>query len=130
LQALHELGDAFVSLARTEGWGLGAFDAALRGKPVVMTGYGGQLDFLTPDLACLLDYERVPVHEPVWSASYRPGDQWAQPSLTQAVGCLRRLAAEPAEARIRAELLAARLRQEFAEPRVLEALLAALEGRP
>ncbi|RZI98035.1 MAG: glycosyltransferase family 1 protein, partial [Haliea sp.] len=48
--ALHEMGDCFVSLTRTEGWGLGAFEAARLGKPVVMTGYGGQLDFLDPAL--------------------------------------------------------------------------------
>src|SRR5690606_37410272 len=43
MQALHERGDCFVSLTRTEGWGLGAFEAARLGKPVVMTAYGGQL---------------------------------------------------------------------------------------
>ena len=32
--------------ARAEGWGLGAFEAAQLGKPVIMTGYGGQRDFL------------------------------------------------------------------------------------
>src|SRR5690606_26537154 len=79
MHALHELGDAYVSLARAEGWGLGAFEAALRGKPVVMTGYGGQLDFLRPESAWLVDYDMVPVYEPIWSASYTPSDSWAEP---------------------------------------------------
>ena len=61
--ALHERGDCFVSLARTEGWGLGTFDAARLGKPVVTTDYGGQLDFLDPALAWLAPHSMVPVHE-------------------------------------------------------------------
>jgi short subunit fatty acids transporter len=33
--ALHEVGDCFISLARAEGWGLGAFEAASLGNPVL-----------------------------------------------------------------------------------------------
>ena len=46
VRALHERGDCFVSLCRSEGWGLGAFDAAASGHPVVTTGFGGHLDYL------------------------------------------------------------------------------------
>src|SRR5690606_26421535 len=40
IRALHLDGDCYVSLCRGEGWGLGAFDAATYGNPVVMTGFG------------------------------------------------------------------------------------------
>ncbi|MEW5804036.1 MAG: glycosyltransferase, partial [bacterium] len=53
---LHYRGDCYISLCRSEGWGLGAFDAAGYGKPVIMTGFGGQLDYLHRDLAFLVDY--------------------------------------------------------------------------
>jgi hypothetical protein len=43
---LHALGDCYVSFTHGEGWGLGAFDAATLGKPVLMTGWGGQRDYL------------------------------------------------------------------------------------
>jgi glycosyltransferase involved in cell wall biosynthesis len=43
---LHAGGDCFVSATRGEGWGLGAFEAAIMGKPVVMPDFGGQCDFL------------------------------------------------------------------------------------
>src|ERR1019366_10116369 len=46
LHALHIRGDCFVSLCRSEGWGLGAFDAAAYGNPVVTTGHGGHLEYL------------------------------------------------------------------------------------
>lgn len=42
----HKAGDCFVSTTRGEGWGLGAFEAAIMGRHVVMPGYGGQTEFL------------------------------------------------------------------------------------
>ena len=127
LRALHALGDAFVSMTRTEGWGLGAFDAAWSGNPVVMTGHGGQTDFLPPELACLLDYRMVPAHEPLWARGYSPRDAWAEPDAAQAGRCMRAWAADPASARARGERLAAHVRTEFAAERVLAALRTALE---
>ncbi|ABM32650.1 glycosyltransferase [Paracidovorax citrulli] len=127
MRALHAVGDAFVSLARTEGWGLGAFDAALSGRPVVMTGHGGQTDFLPPALACLLDHRMVPAHEPLWARGYSRRDAWAEPDAAQAGRCMRALAADPAAARARGARLANHVRTEFAAERVLAALRVALE---
>jgi hypothetical protein len=44
LTGLHARADCYTSLSRGEGWGLGAFDAAVHDRPIIMTGYGGQLD--------------------------------------------------------------------------------------
>ena len=41
------------------GGGWGAFEAARLGKPVIMTGYGGQLDYLDAELSHLVDYTLV-----------------------------------------------------------------------
>jgi glycosyltransferase involved in cell wall biosynthesis len=38
IDELHTRGDCFVSLTKGEGWGLGAFEAAAYGRPVVITG--------------------------------------------------------------------------------------------
>jgi glycosyltransferase involved in cell wall biosynthesis len=57
LRALQLAGDCYVSLTRGEGFGLGAFDAATLGQPVVMTGWGGQLDYLDPSDAHLVEYD-------------------------------------------------------------------------
>ena len=127
MRALHDVGHAFVSLASTEGWGMGAFDAAVCNRPVVMTGYGGQTDFLPPHLAQLVGHRLVPVHEPVWSASYQPSDAWAEPDTAQAAAYLRALAADPAAARARGERLGAHVREAFSPARVLGAWQVALE---
>lgn len=124
--ALHEIGDCFVSLTRTEGWGLGAFEAARLGKPVVITGYGGHLDFLDPALSHLLDYRLVPVHEPTWSASYKPSDCWAEPSVEQAARQLRTIFDDPLAARQRAGQQAVRISNDFSRGAVIDALVKAL----
>lgn len=124
--ALHEMGDCFVSLARAEGWGLGAFEAARLGRPVVTTGYGGQRDFLDPALAYLVDHAMVPVHEPTWSDNYGPTDLWAEPSVSQAARYLHDILADPAAARGRARRLAQRIAADFSRTAVTDALLGAL----
>lgn len=124
--ALHELGDCFVSLARAEGWGLGAFEAARLGKPVVVTGYGGQLDFLDPALTRLVDYRMVPVHEPTWALHYRPSDQWAEPSVTQAAQQLRAVFEGQPAAIAQAQHSAAQIAERFSPAMVVDSLLKAL----
>lgn len=125
--ALHETGGCFVSLARAEGWGLGAFEAARMGRPVVMTGYGGQLDFLDPELARLVDYTMVPVHEPTWSASYKVTDRWAEPSVDHAARHMREVFEDQQSAREQARLLSDRIKREFSREAVLQSLLKALK---
>lgn len=124
--ALHQKGDCFVSLTRTEGWGLGAFEAARLGKPVVMTGYGGQLDFLDRDLAYIVDFTMIPVHEPTWSANYRSSDRWAEPSMAGATQALRAIFEDRQAAGERARQLAGHIGQKFSRQAVMDALLRAL----
>ena len=54
--ALHALGDCYVSLTHGEGFGMSACEAACAGNPVLMTGWGGQLDFLGDDYFGSLPY--------------------------------------------------------------------------
>lgn len=126
--ALHQRGDCYVSLTRTEGWGLGAFDAALSATPVIMTGYGGQRDFLDPDLAQLVDYRLVPVQEPLWHHNYRPTDQWAEPDIEQAATMMRSVFEHREDAAERARKLRERLRVRFSEAEIIAAWNRALAG--
>ena len=124
--ALHDMGDCFVSLSRTEGWGLGAFEAARLGKPVVMTGYGGQLEYLTQELAWLVNYDMVPVYEPTWSSSYKPGDRWSQPSVSHAASQLSDIYANQSAAKEKGQRLADRIARDFSVTTTIKALLKAL----
>jgi glycosyltransferase involved in cell wall biosynthesis len=57
IDRLHTRGDCFISLTRSEGWGLGPFDAALFGNPVIITGWGGHLDYLGASYPFLVRYD-------------------------------------------------------------------------
>ena len=60
LDALHRRSDCWLSLPHSEGWNLGAFDAAAEGTPVVTTGYGGPTEYLDADVSYLVPGRRCP----------------------------------------------------------------------
>lgn len=128
LLALHELGDCYVSLARAEGWGLGTFDAARLGRPVLATGWGGPLSYLGDDgtppglVAC----DMVAVNEPPWLGSYTADQLWAEPSIVDAAERLRAVFSAPEPARRAAAARAERLRHQYGAQAITGLLLEAL----
>jgi glycosyltransferase involved in cell wall biosynthesis len=86
---LHSIGDCYVSLCKSEGWGLGAFEAHHYKKPVIITGYGGHLDFLGKDYPYLVDYVMVPVRGMPWIPWYNETQKWAQPDISHAISLMR-----------------------------------------
>jgi len=83
LLALHAHGDCYVSLTRSEGFGLTIFDAYNYGKRVIVTGYGGQLDYLGVQYSGLVNYTLVDVNNmESFNGNYNHSDQlWAQPDV-------------------------------------------------
>ncbi len=71
--------DCYVSLHRSEGFGLTVAEAMLLGKPVIATAYGGVTDFVTEETAFPVRYERVLVGD--GAAPYAPDESWAEPDL-------------------------------------------------
>lgn len=134
LQALHERGDCFVSLCRAEGWGLGAFEAALAGRPVIITGWGGPTAFLQPETAYFVDWCLAPVKPAEANGSYTPDQRWAEPDVTSAVAALRAVMADPAEAARRGARAAQHIRRSLVPAAVaddlMERLAEALAARP
>jgi glycosyltransferase involved in cell wall biosynthesis len=89
--------DAFVSLHRSEGFGLSIAQAMAAGRPVVTTGWSGNLDFCG-DGALLAPYRLVPVKDA--SQIYDEGDQvWAEPDIDAAAALMRGLSEDQAGAR-------------------------------
>lgn len=84
--------DVFVSLHRSEGFGLVVAQAMLAGKAVVATGWSGTADFLTEATAVVVPSGLVPVADA--QGVYRRG-VWAEPDLGAAAAGLARLAADP-----------------------------------
>jgi glycosyltransferase involved in cell wall biosynthesis len=86
--------DCFVSLHRSEGFGRGIAEALLLGKPVIVTGYSGNMDFTNARTACLVDYKLVDVGPGEYPQA--AGQQWAEPDLEQAAEHMRRVVSDPA----------------------------------
>jgi len=93
-KSLVRVGDAFVSLHRAEGFGFGAAEAMYFGKPVVATAYSGNMDYMTPETACLVGYSLVPVREGQYP--HAAGQVWAEPDVDEAAARMIRLVDEPA----------------------------------
>src|SRR5512136_3068638 len=74
--------DCFVSLHRSEGFGLGMAEAMYMGKPVIATAYSGNLAFMNESISCLVDYKLIPVEEGQYP--FPKGQVWADPDLDQA----------------------------------------------
>ena len=86
---LYRACDAFVSLHRAEGFGRGIAEAMLLGKPVVVTGFSGNLDFTTPGSAALVDHRLRPVSPEDYP--FAEGQLWAEPDGAHAAWWMRRL---------------------------------------
>ncbi len=93
LVSLQRCADAYVSLHRAEGLGMGMAECMGLGKPVIATGWSGNLDFMNADCAALVEYSLVPV--PVESYPDANGQRWAEPSIEDAAKWMRRLADDP-----------------------------------
>lgn len=97
LQGLFFAADCYVSLHRAEGFGLTLAEAMAIGKPVVATGYSGNLDFMNVNNSYLVKYRLVEIdrdHGP-----YRKGMTWAEPDTAHAALELRRVFDHPDQAR-------------------------------
>ena len=101
VQAQIELSDCFVSLHRSEGYGLNIAAAMAAGKPAIATGYSGNMTFTSPDYPFLVPYELESVGDN--AHPYDPKARWAQPDLTAAANLMRSVFDDYAQASQHAE---------------------------
>jgi glycosyltransferase involved in cell wall biosynthesis len=74
--------DSYISLHRSEGFGLGLAESMYLGKPVIGTAYSGNMDFMNSENSYLVDFKLVPVPEgayPFWE-----NQVWADPDVESA----------------------------------------------
>jgi len=88
---LHMFGDCCVSLDRGEGFGLVPFEAGVCGKPIIVTGIGGALEYAKPENSYLVNHFMTPVFGMPQSPWYRGDQMWAEPDLAHAVELMRRV---------------------------------------
>jgi glycosyltransferase involved in cell wall biosynthesis len=95
-RALIAACDAYVSLHRAEGFGYTMAEAMLAAKPVIATGYSGNLEFMDERNSFLVDHGMSPI--PPRCDPYPEGGLWAEPDLDRAAELMRRVVDDPAGA--------------------------------
>jgi SAM-dependent methyltransferase len=102
LASLTAACDCYVSLHRSEGFGLTIAEAMALGKPAIATGYSGNLAFMDAGSSFLVPYALTELERAV--GPYPAGTVWAEPDLEVAAELLREVAEDPERARERGEL--------------------------
>jgi glycosyltransferase involved in cell wall biosynthesis len=86
-QGLMMAADCYISLHRSEGFGLTIAESMWCGKPTIATDYSGNCDFMSASTNYPVPYRLITIdrdHGP-----YRAGQQWAQPDLDFAADVMR-----------------------------------------
>jgi hypothetical protein len=73
----HSKVKAHISFTKGEGFGRPLLEATVSEKPVIASGWSGQVDFLHPDYSTLLPGQLKPVHKTAqWKGVINEGTQW------------------------------------------------------
>ncbi|GAA1253298.1 FkbM family methyltransferase [Prauserella halophila] len=96
LADLYASADCYVSLHRSEGFGLTIAEAMARGMPVISTAYSSTTEFLDAGTGWPIPYRLVPVGD--GCEPYHPDALWAEPDVDAAAEAMRQVADVPAEA--------------------------------
>ncbi|MGH9421522.1 MAG: glycosyltransferase [Thermoanaerobaculia bacterium] len=81
--------DSVISLHRSEGFGLMLAEAMYLGKPVIATGWSGNMDFMNSGNSCPVAYDLITLDRAY--APYEAGQQWAEPDIDDAARSMRRV---------------------------------------
>jgi len=79
--------DCYVSLHRSEGFGLTMAEAMALGKPVIATGYSGNMDFMNKGNSFPVGYRLTEVDGDY--GAYKKGNVWAEPDIDEAAYFMR-----------------------------------------
>lgn len=92
MKGLIRSADAYVSLHRAEGLGLGLAEAMYMGKPTIATGYSGNTEFMNSSNSMLVPYSLDDI--PILAYPHGLNTTWAEPDLTFAAEAMKKIAAD------------------------------------
>src|SRR5207248_10322223 len=93
------MADCYVSLHRSEGFGLTIAEAMALGKPTIGTAYSGNLEFMTAENSYLCPTRRCVVGPEL--DPYPADSHWSEPDIEAAAGLLRHVYDHQEEAQAR-----------------------------
>lgn len=84
MDLLMRSADCFVSLHKSEGFGMNIAKAMASGVPVICSGYSGNLDFCEQDNSYLIPCKEVPANNKLYA-----GGIWGDPNIDDAIYAMR-----------------------------------------
>lgn len=87
VNSLISLSDCYISLHRSEGFGLPLAEAMYMGKPVIATAYSSNMDFMNVNNSFLVKYKLVEIEKDI--GPYKAGSVWAEPDIYHAAEMMR-----------------------------------------
>lgn len=127
INGLIRASDAYLSLHRSEGFGLTVAEAIMNRTPVISTGWSGTADFCDPENTWLVDAPLIPVVDTHPEFARLKNARWADPSRERAAAHLKAIFHSPEAARRKAEEARTFLLRHLADNSYGKAL-SALEG--
>lgn len=115
LDDLHDLYaacDVYISLHRTEGFGLNLAEVMMAGRPLIATKWSGNLDFMDSNCVALVNADLVALDD-LDKVYTQKAARWAEPRMDEAIRWLRTLAHNPDQRRQMAEAAKAKAMAEL-----------------
>jgi len=94
MRTLIQLSDAYITLHRSEGFGLVPMEAMALGTPVISTAWSGNMEYMNHMNTALVGYEMVPVAGQYVGSTLGDGLVWAEPDVNEAAEHMRRMVAD------------------------------------
>lgn len=86
IHSLHEHGDCYFNISHSEGFGLGIHEAFNHKKEILVTGYGGHVEYLNLIDDSCVRYINSPINKKLFNDKFLDDSyQWALPDLDDAV---------------------------------------------
>jgi glycosyltransferase involved in cell wall biosynthesis len=123
--ALQKACDCYVSLHRSEGYGLTMAEAMFFGRPVIATAYSGNLDFMTEENSYLIPFKKITLTRDY--NVYRKGSVWADADTDAAAKAMKRVFENQDESRAKGLLAQSDLRRMLSIQAYGERILKRLE---
>jgi glycosyltransferase involved in cell wall biosynthesis len=94
MRTLIQVSDTYVTLHRSEGFGLVPMEAMALGTPVISTAWSGNMEYMTHMNTALVGYKMVPVAGQYIGSTPGDGLVWADPDVNEAAKHMRRMVAD------------------------------------
>lgn len=85
LEGIHAVGDCYVSFSHSEGAGMGAIEAAMRNKPVILPEYGAGIEYIDTPYVVPCGRTKVGVDDFLYKAEM----EWGDPDFGALMKCMR-----------------------------------------